>query len=148
MGLYFAYGSCMNLKDIARTVDAEFVGPATLYDYRIGFTRYSPKRKGGVADIVPAPGEKMEGVLFKVSSFKELDIREGAPFAYKRCKVKVQPKGSKDLIEVTTYTVVNKAETEFTPHENYLNLILNGAKQLSPEYQEQLKLKFKKFLNK
>ncbi len=136
----------MDLKDIARTVDAELVGPATLYDYRLGFTRFSTNRNGGVADIVPEIGEKMEGIVFKVGSFKELDTREGAPKAYKRCKVKVQLNGNVKLLEVITYTVVNKSNIEIKPDKDYLNLILEGAKQLSKEYQENLNVKFREII--
>ena len=59
MPLYFAYGSCMSLKDLARTVDAKLLGPATLNDYRLAFTKYSKGRQGGVVDVIPAEEEIM-----------------------------------------------------------------------------------------
>ena len=144
--LYFAYGSCMNLKDIRRTTPAEFVSAATLFDYRLAFTRYSSGRKGGVADVVKASGDYVEGVLFKIHDLKALDIREGAPYCYKRRKVKVLVHDSETFVNVWTYEVVNKEPYEIEPSAYYKKLIEEGAKQfLSKEYRADLKANLSKF---
>lgn len=143
---YFAYGSCMSLKDIKRTTPAEFVSAATLFDYRLAFTRYSQGRRGGVADVVKSSGDYVEGVLFKVFDLPALDRREGHPFAYKRKKVKVLVHNKLKLINVWTYEVVRKESYEIKPSKAYLDLIRQGASQfLSPEYAKDLEANFKRY---
>jgi cation transport regulator ChaC len=145
---YFAYGSCMSLKDIQRTTPADFVAAATLFDHKLAFTRYSRGRQGGVADVVESAGDFVEGVLFKIYDLKALDRREGHPFAYKRKKVKVMvqtPRGMK-FMNVYTYSVVNKEPYEIKPSEAYKRLIEEGARQfLSPDYQIELQANLKRF---
>ena len=50
-----------------------------LENYRIGFTRYSIGRKGGVADIISSTGDFCYGVIFDVrnAELDVLDIKEG-----------------------------------------------------------------------
>ncbi|MBB3178254.1 ABC transporter substrate-binding protein [Variovorax sp. Sphag1AA] len=68
MPRYFAYGSNMLHDQIgARCPSQKFICVAELPGYRLAFTRYSPKRQCGVADIVPAPGESVWGALFEMS---------------------------------------------------------------------------------
>lgn len=144
--LYFAYGSCMNLKDIRRTTPAEFVSAATLFDYKLAFTRYSAGRKGGVADVVAAVGDYVEGVLFRISDLKALDAREGAPYCYKRRKIKVLVHGTMKFATVWTYEVVNKEEFEINPSEHYKKLIREGAQRfLSKEYVTDLEENLSRF---
>ncbi|MBB6284952.1 gamma-glutamylcyclotransferase family protein [Geobacillus subterraneus] len=76
--MYFVYGSCMSERDFRRTAPHfEVIGRVVLDDYRLAFTRYLSGRQGGVADIVPSPGDRVEGVLYKISSHyvKDLDWR-------------------------------------------------------------------------
>lgn len=144
--LYFAYGSCMNLKDLQRTTAAKFVSSATLYDYRLAFTRYSAGRKGGVADVVRSSGDFVEGVLFEVPNMKKLDIREGHPFAYKRRKIKVLVHKRMQFVSVWTYAVTKKSKHEFAPSRTYQALIESGARAyLSDVYQDILKDTFSRF---
>jgi cation transport regulator ChaC len=143
---YFAYGSCMSPKDIQRTTPAEFVSAATLYDYKLAFTRYSAGRRGGVADIVPSVGDYVEGVLLKISDLKALDRREGHPFAYKRKKVRVLVHSRMQIVSVWTYEVTTKEEYEIQPSEAYKRLIREGAKAyLSKEYRKALEANLKRF---
>jgi hypothetical protein len=142
MPLYFAYGSCMSEKDLARTVKAKKIGTATLYDYKLGFTRYSIGREGGVADIVPSPSDYVEGVLFEVPNFKGLDKREGHPTIYRRKRVKVLMNEFQVFTYAYTYEVLEKSiidPKEYAPSEYYKGLIFEGAKALSQEYQSLLK---------
>ncbi|WP_102349037.1 gamma-glutamylcyclotransferase family protein [Bacillus sp. Marseille-P3661] len=147
MANYFAYGSCMSLKDIRRTVGtAQYVGPATLQNYRLGFTKFSKGRQGGVADIVPAAGEKVEGIVFSVPDFIALDRREGVHIqAYKRISLKIELQTTGEEVETETYTVVHKEKEEIIPSEEYMNIILDGACNLSEHYQNMLKERFDKF---
>lgn len=147
MSYYFAYGSCMSVKDLARTVkDARFVGAAILADYELAFTKYSFGRNGGVADIVSKPSCKVEGIVFEVEDFQALDRREGVHIGlYTRVPVELILSQSGERINAETYTVVEKEAQEVIPSEDYMNIILDGATRLSVEYQNELNERFKKF---
>jgi cation transport regulator ChaC len=140
---YFAYGSCMDEESFKGTVGEgryQVLGAATLPDHRLAFTMYSEYRQGGVADIVPAPGEEVEGVLYRLDqeALPDLDKREGVDVGhYRRIRVKVRHRES--WIEAETYTVVNKSEEEIRPSLAYLRLIHQGAvQQLSESYRLRL----------
>ncbi|MFB4164170.1 gamma-glutamylcyclotransferase family protein [Alteribacillus sp. JSM 102045] len=136
---YFAYGSCMNVKDIKRTVYARPIGAAVLKDYRFGYRAYSKSRKGGVADIIPDPGNEVEGILFEVPDFKGLDNREGHPHFYERIETEVQLLDTKEWIEAKTYSVVEKSDADIAPFSYYSGLIFEGAKELTQEYQQKIR---------
>lgn len=138
MSLYFAFGSCMDLKDLRRTVpQAEFVGVGRIDNYKLAFTRYSIGRKGGVADIVKSRGDYVEGIMFYVPNFRKLDGREGHPYAYRRRRIKVtMADGS--TVWASTYVVADKTSFEIEPSKYYCSLIFRGAEQLSVEYQIKL----------
>ncbi|MCE7891177.1 MAG: gamma-glutamylcyclotransferase, partial [Sorangiineae bacterium PRO1] len=54
---YFAYGSNLGQSALReRCPSARQLGVARVEGFRLGFTRRSEKRRGGVADLVPAPG--------------------------------------------------------------------------------------------
>lgn len=140
--MYFAYGSCMSERDFRRTVPHfEVMGRAVLDDHRLAFTRYSRGRQGGVADIVPSPGDRVEGVLYKIPAryVTELDWREGVPAGvYRREYVDVQCKGQ--LVSALTYVVVEKQLDEIAPSESYASIILDeGASLLSTHYTERVR---------
>ena len=67
--LYFAYGSNMNLDQMAfRCPDAEVVGVVRVDDYRLTFCGSS---YAGVATILPQPGSHVDGVLWRISEADE-----------------------------------------------------------------------------
>ena len=62
---YFAYGSNLNLSDLAEwcaredrelTLDETAAKIAFLPDYYLAFTRYAKSREGGVLDVVKGNG--------------------------------------------------------------------------------------------
>jgi hypothetical protein len=64
MPKYFAYGSNMSSTQIKkRCPSVRFVCAAELRGFRLGFTRFSEKRNGGVADIVAAAEEAVWGTV-------------------------------------------------------------------------------------
>jgi hypothetical protein len=64
---YFAYGSNMAPEVIARlSPQHRYLGVARLTDHRPAFTRRSVKTGTGVADVVPASGQMVWGVLYKI----------------------------------------------------------------------------------
>lgn len=141
----FVYGSCMNTEDLNRTTKATFISAATLFDYKLGFTRHSQAREGGVADIIQSAGDYLEGCLYQVQSLSALDAREGHPTIYKRRKIKVLVHEQMAYGTVWVYEVVNKAVKEFKPSNSYSSLILEGAKEhLSDDYFVQLEFNLSK----
>lgn len=135
---YFAYGSNMSSEELqAWCPNAAFVSIARLPNHRLDFTRYSEKRKGGVADIVPSEGDDVWGVLYELptEALPALDRKEGvARGAYRRAHVGVElPSG--EHVRAMTYVVVEK-EPPQPPSDEYLNHLLVGAREwnLPAEY--------------
>ena len=82
--LYFAYGSNMNLNQMAfRCPDAEVVESVRLEGYRLAFRTNGGGN--GVATILPEEGSYVDGVLWRISERDEqhLDHYEGFPFLYR-----------------------------------------------------------------
>ena len=76
--LYFAYGSNINLEQMAnRCPSATIVGPAVLENYELLFRR-------GYATIKPRKGGRVHGLLWTLDSLCEqsLDHYEGYPSYY------------------------------------------------------------------
>lgn len=127
---YFAYGS--NLSDDDRASHdppcpdngLRKVGVASLPDRRLGFTRRSIKRGGGVLDVVPHLGAVAPGVVYEVqddSVWEWLDKKEGAPKHYRRIDVTVLTQDG-GVLRACTYEVVNR-EGFVTPAPAYLEIV-------------------------
>lgn len=147
--LYFAYGSNMNWEQIKkRCPSVTFLGRATLLNHKIAFTRKST-RKGGVADVVPAMGEVVWGVLYRIDEFDlgRLDTFEGydpnrSVNDYVRHEMCVFLEGKDEAtMTVWIYTVQQKAATQIPPNQEYLGIIIEGAEfwHLPEEYIQELK---------
>ncbi len=127
---YFAYGSNMPTHQILRSDSyAKFVGKAELTDYKLDFTRFSSKRKCGVADVVKLVGGSVWGVLWEVSEagWRCLDIREGVSSnSYRRISVTVLYNGVET--KCFTYEVVKK-KPFIPPNQMYMDLLLEGSRE-------------------
>lgn len=87
MALYFAYGSNLDPQGMrARCPSAVVVGRAALADWRLTFR--------GVADVEPAEGERVEGLIWDCSAecIRRLDRYEGVAGGFYR----------KEILEVET----------------------------------------------
>ena len=85
--LYFAYGSNINLEQMAhRCPDAQIMGPVTLENYELRF------RGSGFATVAPKEGCVVHGLLWKLtpSCEQSLDRYEGYPRHYTKETVTVQ----------------------------------------------------------
>ncbi len=138
--LYFAYGSNLSIRQMRRRCPgSEVVGRARLPDYRLGFTRYATKRKGGVADIVPEPGAEVWGALYTVddAGMVSLDEFEGVPRAYRRIDVSVFDDEGAELVAIAYFA--NKTG-EFAPGREDLGIINTGSSDhsLPDEYVQAL----------
>ena len=127
---YFAYGSNLNEDDLIQWCRKNGFDmpkllnpkPFRLENYKIGFTRYSKSRKGGVADLISNQGDFCWGVVFDVtqSDIDILDEKENVKSeAYRQITL---PNGT------VTYEVVEKKDF-IKPSSEYVDLIIEGAKR-------------------
>ena len=128
--VYFAYGSNMNLAQMAfRCPNAKVVGNACLEDYRLAFC--GRRTDAGVATILPEKGSRVNGVLWKITGEceKSLDWYEGYPNLYGKEMIHV--KDAKGVSFDTMAYVMNapyKDQME-GPSKYYLRGILEGCRQ-------------------
>jgi hypothetical protein len=138
--LYFAYASNMEPSQIqARCPDHRFFSVAKAEHYAIAFTRWSRSWNSGTADILPARGKEVFGVLYEVSldDVKRLDRFTASPQAYVRSDILV--KAGKERFPAMTYVAVR--EGVFLPSRKYLDQIVKGAEvfKLPKKYIEHLR---------
>ena len=128
--LYFAYGSNMNLNQMAfRCPDAEVVNTVRLEGYRLAFRMNGGGN--GVATILPEPDSYVDGVLWRISERDEqhLDHYEGFPYLYGKEPVTVTDQEGVRR-EIMAYTMNSPyKDTPAMPSRAYLEGILNGCQQ-------------------
>jgi gamma-glutamylcyclotransferase (GGCT)/AIG2-like uncharacterized protein YtfP len=130
---YFAYGSNMDETQMKnRCPSAQLVGKATLHNYALAFTIYSPERKCGCADVVPNPTRSVWGLLYAMTlkDLEALDVYEGTPVHYRRISVAVVDE-SETAKAAETYEVVSKASTFQKPSQDYLEKLTSAAEKFS-----------------
>ncbi len=144
--LYFAYGSNMNPQQMAsRCPGARFLCRATLANHRLDFTRDSPARGCGVADVVASHGDRVWGIVWRVSEahLATLDCLEGhgtGEDAYRRVQLPVRSaEGEGEDLLTQTYEVARKVPF-VRPDRGYLELLIQGARhwRLPPSWLEAL----------
>ena len=92
--LYFAYGSNINLEQMAhRCPDAQIVGPVTLENYELQF------RGSGFATVAPKKGSTVHGLVWKITPNCEqsLDRYEGYPRHYTKETMTVKDAAGAEL---------------------------------------------------
>jgi gamma-glutamylcyclotransferase (GGCT)/AIG2-like uncharacterized protein YtfP len=85
--LVFAYGSNLDDKQMrARCSSARVEARAVLPNHALAFGGFSHRWGGAVASVVPEPGARVQGLLYRITSpeLGNLDRHEGSPFAYER----------------------------------------------------------------
>ena len=135
---YFAYGSNMN-PDRVRERGIVFcdIAPARLAGMRLVFDKVSRNRPDVAhANIVHAPGEVVEGVLYRLRTpdeIQKMDPFEQAPVNYGRDVVYVA--SGDEHIPAWTY-FANRAvrKVGFKPSRAYLKHLLAGREYLTPRY--------------
>jgi gamma-glutamylcyclotransferase len=128
--LLFAYGSNMARSEMeAWCPEHRYLGRARLDGFRIEFRRRSIRWGGGAADIVPAPGESVWGVLYEVPNgeLDRLDEKEGEGFAYRRRPVEVEHAG--EVRPAVAYEVIDKEPEPVAPTPEYLDLLREAARE-------------------
>ena len=127
--LYFAYGSNINLDQMAqRCPDAQVVGPVTLENYELLF--HGNLRGAGVATIAPREGSTVHGLLWNITPECErsLDYYEGYPHLYGKEPVTVHGHDGQEHT-VMAYVMTELCKEPSIPSFYYYNGILEGYRQ-------------------
>ena len=132
--LYFGYGSSMDAERLRQTAPrAWLIGPARLSDHALAFSIESKNTwHGGVADIVPAPGDEVWGALWLIPAEEShaLDEHEGLfrePPAYRRMTVEVTTT-SGDRVRCRSYQVASPDPRTPPPSKAFKDTLLRGAR--------------------
>jgi gamma-glutamylcyclotransferase (GGCT)/AIG2-like uncharacterized protein YtfP len=147
--LYFAYGSNLHWGQFkGRCPSARFLCAAKLPGYKLSFTRFSPRRRCGVADVVVAEGSEVWGVVYEIDEcdFTPLDEYEGhvpgrQGNAYERIELSMLREGDPaQPVTAWIYVVADKAEQEHVTNAEYKRLMTEGARHwsLPQDYIERL----------
>jgi hypothetical protein len=139
---YFAYGSNMCRDQMmTRCPTAISEEPAVLMDHRLVFNRRGSYRPGGVAGVEQCPGERVYGLIWRVSEdeFENLDKAED-PEAYRRERITVHTLTGKT---VDCHVYRSMSGEAFEPDIAYLRELAECAEQarLPKEYVHALHLK-------
>jgi gamma-glutamylcyclotransferase (GGCT)/AIG2-like uncharacterized protein YtfP len=136
---YFAYASNMAEGVIESLCPRHrLLGVAELAGHRLAFTRRSIRTGSGVADIVPADGHSVWGVLYELDAagLTAIDEKEGSGWAYRRVKVRVRLAGGARERDALAYAVLAPEQSEIRPAARYLRGLLDAARErgLPAEY--------------
>jgi hypothetical protein len=131
--LYFAYGSNLDLAQMARRCGAPLaVGIASLPDVELAFVGRSALWEGkGVATLRPAPGRCVPGVLYVLGEedVEKLDGWEGCPDAYEHEEVVVRDEEGRDR-RAFVYSKRSGASRPNAPGPLYLGVLLREYRRL------------------
>jgi gamma-glutamylcyclotransferase (GGCT)/AIG2-like uncharacterized protein YtfP len=134
---YFAYGSNMNwLQMQLRCPSSRFVCVARLSDYQFGITRHSRLRDCGTANVFPAPGSQVWGIVYDVNE-PDLTILDSFEDGYRREILSLQAiEDGKPPLQALVY-IADIEHNVPRPNAEYRRLMLEGAKhwQLPAFYQ-------------
>ena len=87
---YFAYGSNMNWPQMQRRCpSARFVCVGRLINYQFGITRHSRLRDCGTANVFPAPGKEVWGIVYDISD-ADLLILDSFEDGYRRERLSIE----------------------------------------------------------
>lgn len=121
--LYLAYGSNMNLEQMARRCPtARVLGPAELEGFKLTFRG---PNGGAVANIEPDPEDTVPVLLWEIQRADEmaLDRYEGFPILYRKQMVSIVLGGRRR--QVMAY-VMNPGRPLGAPSSYYFNIIRDG----------------------
>ena len=134
---YFAYGYNMQSEHMRQQCPgSRLVAKVRLRDHRLAFSRWwDAWGGGGVADVQPAAGEVVEGVIWEITTAdrETLDRFEVYPTSYTRKNVVVEAWDGRTL---EAFAYVARPEGSYRPARDYLTRIIAGAEEqgLSPAY--------------
>lgn len=123
--LYIAYGSNLNLKQMAsRCPNAKVIGASELENWRLLFCG---AHENAVATIQPFEGDSVPVLLWRITPSDEaaLDRYEGYPFLYRKETLELSLKGK--TISAMVY-IMNEGRPVGSPSPYYYTTILDGYK--------------------
>lgn len=126
--LYFAYGSNMDRVQLERRVgEVDYVGIGQLDDHKLVFNRKGSYRPGGVASVMPALGQRVFGVIWRLTpeALRKLDIIED-PKAYVRDRKEVVTAQGTSIM---CYVYLSIPEGETEPDVEYLAILIAAAEK-------------------
>ncbi|MBD64818.1 MAG: 5-oxoprolinase [Halobacteriovoraceae bacterium] len=130
--LVFGFGSNMDLAQIKkRCPSAKIIARGKVQDHEVRYTRYSPIRKGGVADMSYAPGKYVLGLIVSINEqdLKVLDKIECSDNGYQRIEIDIEDDNGKTY-HCYAYDVIDK-EPDIAPTKVYEWLVYSGAYYLN-----------------
>jgi gamma-glutamylcyclotransferase (GGCT)/AIG2-like uncharacterized protein YtfP len=140
---YFAYGSNMNQERMqGRNMQVSSVTAGWIHGFGLRFNKRSRWHDNlACANIVFAPGERIEGALYELDNVAEiakLDPHEGAPRRYSRDVFYVQTEAGRRPAWVY---VANPAvlDNHIKPARWYVEHLLAGREFLSEDYWQAIK---------
>ena len=144
--LYFDYASNMDEDELKGYISQHggnssgITNPryAVLHDWRLVFNFLSPRRQAGTANIEPASGERVEGVVWDATDdvIKYIDLKEGHPNQYHQIRVTAEVHGL-PVPDVLTYEVIAEQRRAFCPPRRaYRQLMIDAGHRFgfSPDY--------------
>jgi len=139
---YFAYGSNMNPERMeSRHLQVVSACSASLNGFGLRFNKRSRRDANlACANIVYAPNERVEGVLYQLKTPSEiikLDPHEGTPFMYSREQFVVQVNNQKiaSWVYVANPAVIDNS---IRPARWYVEHLLAGEQYLTTEYWQKI----------
>lgn len=119
--IYFAYGANLDLRGMNfRCPGYIKIAAAVLADYRLVFR--------GVADIEPAPGEKVYGALYRLTQthLAALDRFEAYPMLYTR-KIVTVTTNQNQSYDAIVYQMTSRCGYS-EPGNGYLQIVISGCR--------------------
>jgi gamma-glutamylcyclotransferase (GGCT)/AIG2-like uncharacterized protein YtfP len=139
MTYYFAYGSNMNsARMLERVGEFSIIGRGVLSDFRLAFNKKAHGKVGeAYANVMPSPGDSVEGIVYQFDEIQKLDKHEGYPNHYDRKLMKISIGG--ESTEAWVYFAREDRIAEgLLPSKEYLEHLLQGKEYLSEEYFQSL----------
>ncbi|MGH7855400.1 MAG: gamma-glutamylcyclotransferase family protein [Candidatus Binatia bacterium] len=125
---YFAYGSNMNWPQMQRRCpSSRFVCVGRLTNYNFGITRHSRLRGCGTANVFPAPGKEVWGIVYDIND-ADLLILDTFEDGYRRETLSVYPLENDEATLDALVYVAAIEENVPRPNAEYRRLIIEGAK--------------------
>jgi len=131
--LYFSYGSNMDIKSMkTRCPDSIFLGIGYLENHSLAFTSHIKERERTGADIVFKDGEKVWGIIYKLSEndLKLLDNNKIYPKVYNRKQITISLYSKPNIQQlnyVWIYEIIDKTLLTEKADKKYINLLCEAA---------------------
>ncbi len=124
---YFAYATDLNRRQLAKICpDSRPLFKAVLPNFKLIFTGWSRKTRGGIASVKPYQGEKVPGAVYELSDLdlQRLDKEMNSPA--ERLRITALVIGDDGDSAKATLYVNKKVSEEAEPSRDYLTEIQQG----------------------